>query len=432
MQVEKIIQPENCKQMKSINENILEDYSRYCIIAMLIGISVSTAGANIALAGFLVFALLSNKLQREFYSIISCPITRSSLVLFAVLCASVAWSEAQSDIAWQWVSKYKKLLLIPLVAPFFQEREHKILFFKGLLASLVIGLFISYLNYFRITSIGNCPSYGCSTHSYITLAMLNCLLLLISSAYLFFSVTSKRDKLYAFLLATLTLINVMFVLPSRTGQLMVFCLIASSPFFVWGVPEFADRHKKGNFLICMILLMGLLGGSVFVLKGSRLVESIQKIVVYKEEALRSTDLNVAVDVRSEMFRKTLVLITEKPFLGWGAGGQEAELIHMSGQGMTENEKYIFANPHNEYLTWAVQTGVLGLVVFLYWLATVWRQTLKVEDSISRAIMAGWLLIFTLGCFFNSFLLDFSEGYTTVLLIAVSAAIKKDYKLKGTG
>ncbi len=407
-----------------MNQNILEDYSRYCIIAMLLGISISTAGANFALAGFLVFALLSKKLQNEFHSIIESPITRASLLLFVILCISVAWSEAQAGIAWQWVSKYKKLLLIPLVAPFFQERKHKILFFKGLVGSLIIGLFISYSNYFGITSIGNCPSYGCSTHSYITLAMLNCLLLIISSAYLFFSATPKKNKLYAFLLATLTLINIMFVLPSRTGQLMVLCLVASFPIFVWGRPEYADRQKKRNLLICMVLLMGVLGGGVFISKGSRLVESIQKLVVYKQEALKSTDLNVAVDVRSEMYRKTLVLIAEKPFLGRGAGGQEAELIRMSSQGVTQNERYIFANPHNEYLTWTVQVGVLGLVVFLYWLMTVWRQALKVEDSFDRAIMVGWLLIFTLGSFFNSFLLDFSEGYTTALLTAVLVAIKK--------
>lgn len=68
-----------------MNEKILEDYSRYCIIAMVFGLSVSTAGANFALAGFLVFATLSNKLREDFLLIIKNPITISSLILF-LLC----------------------------------------------------------------------------------------------------------------------------------------------------------------------------------------------------------------------------------------------------------------------------------------------------------------------------------------------------------
>lgn len=407
-----------------MNYKNLEDYSRYCIIAMLFGISVSTAWANFALAGFLIFAVLSKKIQKDFCLITDSPVTRSSLLLFAVLCVSVFWSEAESSIALQWVSKYKKLLLIPLATPFFQEREHKIFFFKGLVGSLVVGLIISYLNFFGFANIGDCPSMGCSTHSYITLAILNCLLFIILLSYLFFSLASKRNKIFALALAAFALFNVMFISPSRTGQLMVLCLIAGFPFFIWGLPGYVDKYNKRSLLICVVISIGFLVVGVLNSKGSRLVDSVHKIIVFKEEALKSTDLNVAVDVRSEMFRKTISLIAEKPFAGWGAGGQEAKLISMSAQGVTQNERYIFANPHNEYLSWAVQVGTLGFVVFLYWLMTVWRQALQLEDPIERAVLVGWLLVFTLGSFFNSFLLDFSEGYTTVLLTAVLVAIKK--------
>ena len=98
-------------------------------------------------------------------------------------------------------------------------------------------------------------------------------------------------------------------------------------------------------------------------------------------------------------------------------------ISLSEQGVTANERFIFANPHNEYLTWAVQTGLLGLACFLCWLFIVWRQALRIVDPAHKLIMMGWLLIFTLGSFLNSLLLDFSEGYMTVLLIAVLMTFK---------
>lgn len=144
---------------------------------MVVCLSVSTAGANFSLAGFILFALLSGKFWAERYRVLRNPIVLSSLVLFAVMALSVLWSGASADVAWQWVSKYKKLLLIPLALPFFYVLEHKQLFFKGLFASLLAGLAVSYLNFFGLTSVGDCPSAGCSTHSYITLSILNCLLL---------------------------------------------------------------------------------------------------------------------------------------------------------------------------------------------------------------------------------------------------------------
>jgi O-antigen ligase len=414
-----------------MNSEILEDYSRYCLVAMIIGLSVSTAGANLALAGFLVFAILSKRLQKDYFLIIKNPVALSSFGLFLILCLSVVWSEAGASVAWGWVSKYKKLLLIPLAAPFFQKRVHKLLFIKSLLVSLTIGLSISYLNYFGVTSIGGCPSYGCSTHTYITLAMLNSLLVIVSLT-LFIFLRQFRYRFGAFVLMVLASFSIVVVLRSRTGQLMALCLSIWLPFLIWRSSEYYGKINKRHLLLYMGLFFALVAVGLGAEKGSRFSESIQKLVLYKQEALKSTDSTVAVDVRSEMYRKTVELIVEKPLLGWGAGGQEDKLLEMSMQGATENERFIFANPHNEYLSWMVQAGVLGFCALIFWLFTVWRHAFKIEDSIEKIILLGWLLIFTLGNMLNSFLLDFSEGYMTVLLVAVLAPLSpSEGKVEGS-
>ncbi len=400
-----------------------EDFARYSIFAMVVGLSVSTALANIALVGFIFFAIQSKKIKEELGLVIGDPIICSSLMLFGALVVSVAWSVADASIAWQWVSKYKKLLFIPLVALFFQERRHKVIFIKVVLASLVIGLFISYLNYFGITKVGNCPEKGCSTHSYIALSMLNCLLMIISLAWLLFS-GGFKNKFSVFAISVLSLINVVWVLPSRTGQLMLICILVMVSVIFWASPENHEKSKQKTFFVSMAVLIGCLVGLISTSQESRLIESVNKIVVHKEAALKSTDSDVAIDVRSEMYRKTIVLIAEKPLLGWGAGGQEEILARMSEQGATANERYIFANPHNEYLLWAVQVGGLGLTLYLYWLITIWWAAMKIEYLVDRVIVLCWLLIFTLGCFLNSFLLDFSEGYMTILLISVYIPLSK--------
>ena len=400
-----------------MTSSLFENYARFCLVAMVVCLSISTAGANIALASFILFALLSQKLFKNFSQIMQSRIVQTALVIFIYLTLSVMWSEADATVAWQWVSKYKKLLLIPLALPFFCEFEHKLFFLKGLFVSLLMGLSVSYLNFFGLLNVGDCPTAGCSTHSYITLSMLNCLLLVIACVF-FIQIKTLRTKLFLLTVATAAAVNIALILPSRTGQLMLVVLIVYLSIAFWKVSKFGGHSKKQLFLLCFLALGGLLFSSVFLSQNSRLGDSLQKVSMHKQESFTSTDSAASVDVRFEFYRKTLGLISEKPLLGWGAGGHEPELKRLSEQGVTANERFIFANPHNEYLTWAVQTGLLGLACFLFWLFTVWRHAFKIEDPAHKLIMLGWLLIFTLGNFLNSFLLDFSEGYMTVLLIAV--------------
>jgi O-antigen ligase len=394
-----------------------EQAARYCFLTMLVCLSFATAVANLALVGFLLCALLSRSLWRELLKVLQTSIAQVSLGIFVFLILSVIWSEADKSMAWQWVSKYKKLLLIPLAAPFFYEPEHKLLILKGLFVSLLLGLSVSYLNFFGLTSIGDCPSMGCTMRNYITLSVLNCLLFIMSCVFSYATKTQSHRVFFLFV-AIASAVNVAWVLPSRTGQLLLLTLIVSLPTAVWLFDRHAGRRNIYLALLGTLAIVSIFCAAIFLNQGSRLGDSLKKISVHKEESFTSTESGVSVDVRFEFYRKALRLIEQRPLLGWGAGGQEPEFKRLSEQGVTANERFLFANPHNEYLTWAVQTGLLGLACFLCWLLIVWKQALRIEDPSHKLIMMGWLLVFTLGSFLNSFLLDFSEGYMTVLLIAV--------------
>jgi O-antigen ligase len=400
-----------------MNNSVFEHCARWCILGVLMGLALSTAVANIALVFFLLFALLSNKWKDYFSLLARDPLSQYAVGIFTILLLSVGWSDAGSGIALQWVSKYKKLLLIPLAMPFFQTNEHKRLFINGIYLSLMIALLISYYQYFVGGRERGCIDLGCLIHGHITLSMQICLLFILSIG----SALSSRNligSIVFYSIAVMSALNVALVLQSRTGQLMLIALLVFLPFILIERHAAGMQRKRLLALMFSVLVVGLLTAGIFHKKESRLVESIQKITEQKVDSFKSTDTAVSVDVRFEFYRKTLTLIADKPLLGWGAGGQELELKRLSEQGVTDYERIVFANPHNEYLTWAVQTGLLGLACFLFWLFTVWRHAFKIEDPAHKLIMLGWLLIFTLGNFLNSFLLDFSEGYMTVLLIAV--------------
>ena len=67
-----------------------------------------------------------------------------------------------------------------------------------------------------------------------------------------------------------------------------------------------------------------------------------------------------------------------------------------------------ANPHNEYLLIAAQTGMIGLAALLYLFYTQWRLAARLEPFY-RDLARGLVITFALGCLFNSLLLDHTEG-----------------------
>lgn len=294
-----------------------ETAARYCCLAMLACLSFSTAGANLALVSFLVCGALSKKWIHDFHLIASSSVAKASLLCFLLLCISLIWSGVDLAVSLAWISKYKKLLILPLVIPFFKESKDRHLFIQVLFFSLLQGLVISYANYFGWTRTGDCPNMGCSTHSYITLSALNCLLFV--NAFALFKVeASPNRRLFLGLCIIFSAVNLIFISPSRTGQILFFILIAWLPFAIWGGNAAHVRKKWIGALVALSLIC-IAFVALNAVKGSRLSESVDKIGAYKVEAFKSKNEEVSVDVRFEMYRKALALIQAKPLLGWGVG-----------------------------------------------------------------------------------------------------------------
>ena len=118
----------------------------------------------------------------------------------------------------------------------------------------------------------------------------------------------------------------------------------------------------------------------------------------------------------EFYRSSVNIIREHPLFGAGTGSFPAVYAAtVAGKHMEDT-----VNPHNEYLLIAIQIGLVGLASLIGLFSLQWRLAARLEP-LYRDLARGLVLVFVIGCLFNSLLLDHTEGllfaWATGLLFA---------------
>ncbi|WP_422410776.1 MULTISPECIES: Wzy polymerase domain-containing protein [unclassified Endozoicomonas] len=140
---------------------------------------------------------------------------------------------------------------------------------------------------------------------------------------------------------------VLFVLQSRTG------LIGASLAFILSIPLLIMKSRKLTGLIVLSLSLGVTAGLLADIKeGARSAESFQRI-----------------EHRLNLYSASFDMILEKPFTGFGYGNFERsyrEFIADNRANYNEEVifKAVFSHPHNEFLYWGIEGGVLSTIGLL--------------------------------------------------------------------
>lgn len=115
--------------------------------------------------------------------------------------------------------------------------------------------------------------------------------------------------------------------------------------------------------------------------------------------------------RTAFVGESLRLIKQAPLFGNGAGS--------FWYGNPETG-YNVNNPHNQYLLETVQTGLVGLALFLLWMLYCYREAWRQPVPV-RNLMVAVLSAYMACHLFNSFLLDSAEGHLFMVIAAMLAA-----------
>jgi O-antigen ligase len=191
------------------------------------------------------------------------------------------------------------------------------------------------------------------------------------------------------------LLNVFFLLEGRTGHVVgvvVFSLIV-----MWSVPK---PYRYIAFGITSVLL-----SLVLYVYSLAFNTRLSGVVTESQQYAQKTDVQTSAGWRLNAWHRSLEAIQEKPLLGHGIGSWALTVKRFEGEkGTSVFGESNSSNPHQEYLLWSVELGVVGLLLFLLLLFSIAKDALLYTTPIQRSIFSV-AAVLAVACLFNSVLYD---------------------------
>lgn len=386
---------------------------------------ISTGATNIFIGLIIIYAVCLNLINRReivdwaylttlpFLAFLIFFITLSLLAIFS----SISWHESFVSL-----KSYLEILLMPFLA-FVVIRYKKLRdqCFNGLMTSLFIILTISYLRYFDLylLNLAQIKSYlpkmgGLDNPTVFKWHITHNFFMAFAAlfwSYRTVNIANKKSILFYFylFLTIAALFNILFMIKGRTGYIVV--VVGILYFFI---------HRFGyRGIIFGLLVMGSLGGFLYLFSPNfyqRITLGFLEMYSWNPNEANRTSMGL----RLEFIYHSIQIVSNNLLFGFGPGSfGQVYGEYATNLGLTKS-----ANPHNQYILFLVETGLLGLITFLVLNYVCWQSSAKLSDFWKHATRIV-LLSYGVANLFNSFLFDFSESlfFSAFMALAFSELIK---------
>lgn len=368
--------------------------------------------------------------QKDLYvrliKIKSLPIAKPALVLSFMVLVWATWSSAPFKEILNNLKVYSKLIMLLMLAVTLSEDKWRKRAWWGLVAGMTFVLFSTFANVFINLPWSMTQNQGLGAdHSvfveYVSQSVMTSVFMAFTLQHCITSNELKMKVIWG--LATLCcFISIMFLLQGRSG--LVACSVVFTVFALFYTP-------KSRRLFIMLLLISTL--TLLVVSSplmlSRVLQAYNDVVQYR--SFDATSLGLRVD----MWLFALKSFYSHPFIGTGVGTYpQLAASHFST--LSESQLiYAVIHPHNQYLFFAMEYGVLGLIGFL-WLLWQFFKTAYVSHNPDKSILIAVTLVLAVDSIYNVPLWYRAESYffyaVLALLVASNFKLQDNEQVKAFG
>jgi O-antigen ligase len=319
----------------------------------------------------------------------------AAVIVIATFYGPAAWSDAlRSLFAWG------RMLLLPLAAALFFDAPSKRRVLEAFVAVCVVALVLSYGTFAIGVQLSWRLDPGLVLHDYavqgttFSLAAIACVAALARPAE-FAGGHLLGNRIIAAMILVLLVVDVVFIMWGRTGAFAIVLMSGATVVFL--------RRGAWRTKALAGLAIAVCGGMILLASPhvrSRVADAFHEIATVdrSEEGSRFGQ-------RWVYLRNTARMIADHPVFGVGTGGfQTGYAPYVRGvDGWRGNET---GDPHNQYLKFQGEQGVLGLAAFLFFIGWTLRCPAPMPwRALAAAALIGWCAI----SFFSSEFSTHNQG-----------------------
>lgn len=394
--------------LNSIRNSALKNF----LIGFIFFIPVSTALMNLFLYLALLIIIFNKNFIRNTKTSLKNSASRYSYLFFLFIILGSLWSIGSYEDILESLSTYKKFILVFLILPYLIEQKNNEALINTFFISMSLILLLVYLIFLDIIQPINVQLYkeiyldvsengGFKTHiiTNILFAFFGFM-----SMHRFFDV----GKISYLLLSLLAFYYSIFINDGTTGQILSLSLLS--------VLTIQKLQYKAVFILPIILL------SIFTYgignSNTSIHSSINKI--YTGASDYNSEIAIkSVDVRLAMIVNGLIIIKESPWIGTGTGSiNQSHIDNLSKLPSTFKSRSKTENPHSEYLSIAIQFGITGLLLYLFFIYKLFECTKNLPNDFYKHSAQGLLVLILIGSIGTSIITDSGEGHFVMLFIAI--------------
>lgn len=394
---------------------------RWALIVVTIGAFISPPVANLAGAIALLALAAAPSARVRLRAVWAQPLGRATVLLLAVLAASMLWGDApwpaRMSALWNWRAL---LLLLAGLAVFDENGSRERVCLAFAVAAAVAALFVLAGRYGLLPPRPNMEP-GIYLRNTVTQAMT-----LGVGAYLAAMLAITRRnwrnswRIATALVALLLLVTLFSSGLGRSGHVTVLVVAGAT----------AVHYLRGWRLGAAVFGVPLVGVAIATVApgvSQRFALGWNELQTYTTR----TELT-SMGIRAVIWRTTGEMIRDRPLLGYGQGGYRAAYEARVKAQYTGWKATPTSDPHNQYLALLVDSGVPGLAAFFWFLVAATRQRSPFPWRVMGiALLAAWCVT----SLFSSHFHTFSEGHLIAVFMAAFLARERGNALPaaaGTG
>ena len=214
----------------------------------------------------------------------------------------------------------------------------------------------------------------------------------------------KNKNYFLYLFSMLCLYNIFFMNDSRNSYIIALILMVCVIYYYF--------YKK-KYMVTTLTFLFLFLLSVSPLSNT-LIKSINDTAV-DLTLLVNDNYTSSIGLRSLWAINGIDNLYKEPLLGSGVGSYKntmSDFISINDVHVSEILA-ISNNPHNEFISLSTQLGLFGLILYILFLYSLFK------DGNNKFLSFGVFIILTVSSFFNSALYDNVFGLFIVLIISLA-------------